>query len=96
VPIGDARQMSLSGIVRAALYGPAGDLNGAILNDGTIIRMPPPMAYQFASLLTPGQSVTVQGWGLNTAYGRVVETQTLGPAAQTPPANGPSPFVPPR
>jgi hypothetical protein len=79
-PLTDAQQTSLNGTVRTALYGPAGDLNGAVLDDGTIIRMMPPLAYQYASLFTPGQRVTVQGWALNTSYGRVVETQTIAPS----------------
>jgi hypothetical protein len=99
-PILDAQQTSLNGIVQAALYGPAGDLNGAILYDGTIIRMPPPVAYQFVTLLAPGQAVTVQGWSVSTAYGRVVDTQTIGPSTQTtqppPPQNAPFFAPPPR
>jgi hypothetical protein len=72
-----APQTSVSGKVQASLYGPAGDLNGAALEDGTIVRMPPHIAYQSAALLTPGQTVTVQGWVLPTAYGRVIDAQTV-------------------
>jgi hypothetical protein len=67
VPAPGAQQTSLSGKVERSLYGPAGDLNGAVLDDGTIIRLPPPAAYQSASLLTPGQTITVQGFVLGTA-----------------------------
>ena len=76
-----AQQLSLTGRVQASLYGPAGDLNGAMLDDGTIVRLPPPAAYQWASLLAPGQTIALQGWGLTTAYGRVIDAQTVGPAA---------------
>jgi hypothetical protein len=69
----------VQGKVQASLYGPAGDLNGAMLEDGTIIRLPAPAAYQAASLLAPGQTVAAQGWELSTAYGSVVDAQAIGP-----------------
>jgi hypothetical protein len=81
--------------VQTSLYGPAGDLNGAVLYDGTIVRMPPREAYQFASLLAPGQMVTVQGWALNTPYGRVVDAWTAGPASTQMTAPPIAPFAPP-
>lgn len=80
VPSPGAQQTSLNGRVQASLYGPAGDLNGAVLYDGTIVRVPPREAFQFASLLAPGQMVTVQGWALVTSYGRVVDAWAVGPA----------------
>jgi hypothetical protein len=103
VPAPGAQQASLNGRVQTALYGPAGDLNGAVLDDGTIVRLPPPAAYQSSSLLAPGQAITVQGWRLNTPYGQVVDAQSVGPAsAQTtvapppPPSIGAPPPPPPR
>jgi hypothetical protein len=81
VPTPGAQQTSFNGRVQISLYGPRGDLNGAVLYDGTIVRMPPREAYQFASLLAPGQMVTVQGWALNTSYGRVIDAQAVGPAS---------------
>jgi hypothetical protein len=86
--------------VQRPLYGPAGDVNGALLEDGTTVRIGPREAYQVASLLTPGQILTVQGWALTTAYGRVIDAQAVGPSpnqltqgAPRPP-QGPAP--PPR
>jgi len=84
IPTPGAQQASLSGKVQTPLYGPRGDLNGAILDDGTIVRVPPPAAYQSASLLAPGQTISVQGWALSTAYGRVVDAQAIGPAIPQP------------
>jgi hypothetical protein len=80
MPAPGAQQVSLQGKVQRPLYGPAGDINGALLEDGSIVRLPPPAAYQFASLLSPGQMLAVQGWGLTTAYGRVVDVQSAGPS----------------
>jgi hypothetical protein len=102
VPAPGAQQMSVQGKVQAQLYGPAGDVNGALLDDGTIVRIGPREAYQVASLLNPGQTVAVQGWGLTTAYGRVVDAQAVGPspgqmtqvAPPPPPGRGPAAWLP--
>jgi hypothetical protein len=94
VPTPGAQQTSLNGRVQTSLYGPAGDLNGGVLDDGTIVRLPPPTAYGSASLLAPGQAVSVQGWELNTAYGRVIDAQAISPAsAQTTTASPPPPPI---
>ena len=63
------------------LYGPAGDINGALLDEGTIVRIGPREAYQIASLLNAGQPLAVQGWVLVTSYGKVVDAQAVGPTA---------------
>jgi len=95
-----ARQaMSLQSRVQMSLHGPRGELNGAMLEDGTIVRLPPPDAQRLAALLMPGQTIVVQGDGLTTAMGRVVEVQAIGPSeAQLnfvqrpgPPPRGPRP-----
>jgi hypothetical protein len=82
VPTPGAQQTSVSGRVETPLYGPAGDLNGAVLADGTIVRLPPPTAYQSASLLATRQTIVVQGWALNTPFGRVVDAQAIGPTSE--------------
>jgi hypothetical protein len=78
MPAPGAQSISAQGRVQRLLHGPAGDVNGALLEDGTVVRMPPHVAYQVASLLTPGQSIAAQGWALNTAYGRVIDVQAIG------------------
>lgn len=108
VPATGAQSASAQGSVQTLLHGPAGDVNGALLDDGTILRMPPHVAYQVAALLVPGQSIAAQGWGLNTAYGRVIDVQTIGasaaqmtpltpqPGAVPPPPPPGGPVTPPR
>jgi hypothetical protein len=73
--------ISVQGRVQATLHGPRGDVNGAMLDDGTILRLPPPEADRFAALLAPGQTIAAQGDGLVTPMGRVVEVQAIGPSA---------------
>lgn len=100
VPVPGAQNTMVQGRVQRLLRGPAGDVDGALLDDGTVLRMPPHVAYQFATLLAPGQIVAAQGWGLNTAYGRVIDVQSVGrslgqsrepfaPQPGTPPAPAP-------
>ena len=101
VPAPGAQQTSLTGRVETSLYGTAGDLNGAVLEDGTIVRVSPPTACQLTNILVPGQPVAVQGWGLNTSYGRVVDAQAIGlasgqPTPAAPPPIGARPPQPPR
>jgi hypothetical protein len=98
-PRGARQPMSLQGRVQMPLHGPRGELNGAMLEDGTVLRLPPPEAERLAVLLMPGQMIVVEGDGLTTAMGRVVEVQAIGPSqAQLnfvqrpgPPPRGPRP-----
>ena len=57
----DGRQMDVDGEVVLLLHGPKGELRGALLEDGTSLRMPPHAAAELAAYLTPG--VYVQAWG---------------------------------
>jgi hypothetical protein len=100
MPAPGAQQASVQGKVQRPLYGPAGDVNGALLEDGTTVRIGPREAYQVASLLTPCQILTVQGWALTTAYGRVIDAQAVGPSpnqlTQVAPRPPQGPAPPPR
>ena len=68
----------LQGRVRMALHGPRGEVNGALLADGTVLRLPPPEAERFATLLQPGQTVVAQGSEYASALGKVFEATQLG------------------
>ena len=57
-PAPGAQQATVQGRVQQVLHGPAGDANGALLDDGTILKVPPPLAWQASSTLQPGQVVT--------------------------------------
>jgi hypothetical protein len=98
-PRGAQQPMSVQGRVQMSLHGPRGELNGAMLEDGTILRLSPPEAQRLAALLMPGETIVVQGDGLTTAMGRVVEVQAIGPSQGQlnfvqrpgPPPRGPRP-----
>ena len=60
-----------------ALHGPKGDLNGALLEDGTVLRLPPKEALRSAAQLTPGQRISATGQMVTTPMGRVVVVDKL-------------------
>jgi hypothetical protein len=80
-PDGPARQrteQSLSGKIAALLHGKRGEVNGAVLDDGTQLRLPPPEAERLADWLRPGQTVSVRGDMLDTVLGKVVDISAIG------------------
>jgi hypothetical protein len=92
---------ALQGRVRLTLHGPKGDVNGALLDDGTIVRLPPPEAMRFAALLAPGQPISVEGHVDQSVLGRVVDATAIGQSSADlsevkappppPPHGGPEP-----
>jgi len=89
------QQLSAQGRIKAQLHGPQGDLNGVLLEDGTIVRLPPPEALRFAAELAPGQMLYVDGEGVAGPLGKVIAARLLGPSQaqlaqiQAPPPRGP-------
>src|SRR5206468_2018937 len=69
---------AVQGRVRMSLHGPQGDVNGALLDDGTVLRLPPPEADRFATLLRPGQALVAAGTEVVTVIGKVLEVQQIG------------------
>jgi hypothetical protein len=70
------------GRIRMALHGPRGDVNGALLEDGTILRLPPDEAPRFANLLQPGQMVVAEGVAAVNALGKVLDVRQIGPSRE--------------
>ena len=80
-----------SGRVRMALHGPQGEVNGALLESGAILRFPPDRGTQLTTLIQPQHAIVAEGISLTNALGTVVEVQQLGASrtqlvALTPPA----------
>ena len=66
------------GVVRRLLHVPKGNVHGAILEDGTLVRFPPHGAEPFAKILTVGASLAVRGHELVTKYGSVIDAKAMG------------------
>jgi len=80
-PPGPGRTMAettLTGRIAAVLHGKRGEVNGALLDNGTILRLPPPEAERLQSFLQPGQPVAVRGANLVTPLGTVMSVSAIG------------------
>jgi hypothetical protein len=78
-----------SGRVRMALHGPQGEVNGVLLENGTILRFPPDQGAQLTTLIQPRQSVVAEGTAITNALGTVVDVQQIGPSRNQLTAVGP-------
>ena len=70
--------MAAEGKVELSLFGPKGELRGALLSDGTVLRVGPKEAEHVAALLAPGATVAARGDGLQTKHGRVIHVDEIG------------------
>jgi len=78
-----ARQpLEAQGAIKEQLHGPRGNLNGVLLADGTIVRLPPLEAQRLGTALAVGQSVFVRGEGVANGLGKVIAARAIGPNAQ--------------
>jgi len=74
--------LNATGRIQLLLHTPRGELDGVMLEDGTILRFPPPVGYRLAAGLHVGQAISAQGYGTQNAYGRALEVTALGAAGQ--------------
>ncbi|HTO62885.1 MAG TPA: hypothetical protein VMM15_16670 [Bradyrhizobium sp.] len=70
--------MTAEGIVRLSLFGPKGELRGALLADGTSVRIGPKEAAHIKKPLAPGSALIVRGDGVETKHGRVIHAGEAG------------------
>lgn len=76
--------LSAEGRIQQLVRDPAGDVNGVVLEDGSVVRFPPNVRRQFPGVLQPGVSISASGYGTQTRWGRALDAATLG-AADRPP-----------
>jgi hypothetical protein len=91
-------ETTLTGRIAAPLHGKRGEVNGALLDDGAVLRLPPPQAERIQSLLQPGQMIAARGLSLVTPLGTVVDVRAIGRSDDEltqfdgpPPRRGPEP-----
>ncbi|MCC4603153.1 hypothetical protein [Xanthomonas campestris] len=75
---GQLTPLQSDGTIQRLVYGPAGEVNGALVSDGTVVRMPPHLALQFTDLLRVGAPLSANGFGVATPHGRAIEATQLG------------------
>jgi len=78
-PRGREQALTAQGRIKEQLHGPRGEVNGALLEDGTIVRLPPHEAARLAADLAPGAPLYVQGQGFEGPLGRVIAARAIGP-----------------
>jgi hypothetical protein len=79
-PPGPPKQLDDESRVKLQLHDRDGHLNGVLLEDGAIVRMPPPEAEENAATLAVGQPLYVSGDGLSGPLGKVIAAREIGPA----------------
>ncbi len=79
--MGEGQKMTAQGTVKAQLHGPRGELNGVLLNDGTIVKLPPPEATRLGDEIKTGQTIYVEGNGFKNVLGTLVMARQIGPSA---------------
>lgn len=70
--------MEAEGMVQRSLHGPKGEVRGALLEDGRIIRVPPHEAKECEPLLKPGARLAIRGAGLRVDGVTVIDARELG------------------
>jgi hypothetical protein len=73
--------MSASGVIKALTYARRGEIDGAVLDNGTIVHVRPPAGMQYASLFRVGAPLAASGYGTANTYGRSFEATAIGPSA---------------
>lgn len=70
--------LSAQGQVAHVTTAPRGEPDGVILSDGTVIKLTPPVAQQFATLVRTGATVSAQGYGTRNQYGTALQATAFG------------------
>lgn len=86
-PRAERKPMNVSGVVVLSLFGPKGELRGALLDDGTSLRMPPHAAAALVAYLTPGAHVQAWGHGVKNRHGRTIEVDEIAELVDEPQAS---------
>ena len=73
-----ARALSVAGTVRAPFYESQGRVSGAILEDGTVVMLPPGSAEAERALLQPGAKLAAGGSGSEGPEGRALLADRIG------------------
>jgi len=70
--------VQVQGAIRMSLHGVRGEINGVLLTDGTVLRLPSNAVSNMGSLLQPGKTVVAQGDELSSPIGRMLEVRAIG------------------
>jgi hypothetical protein len=80
-PSGALTAMNASGRIDTLLYTSRGDVKGALLQDGTVVRFPPRATAQTSGTLKPGAVLYARGYGTRSLQGSALEATAIGSSA---------------
>jgi hypothetical protein len=72
--------LSVAGAIRVVRRNPHGDIDGVVLEDGTLLHFPPHAGRQFAKLLREAQPLAAVGFGTVNDLGHTIAIAMLGPS----------------
>jgi hypothetical protein len=70
--------VEVQGVIRMSLHGARGEINGVLLADGTVLRLPPDAASSMETVLQPGRSIVAEGDEVSSPIGKVMEVRAMG------------------
>lgn len=76
-------RLAVNGTVKQPLYDSRGEVNGALLEDGTVVRVAVAGAALRQELFRPGAHLAATGLGVEGEDGRALTAETLGETPQT-------------
>ena len=76
------KPLQADGTVKVVLVAPRGETDGVVLDNGTIIRVPPDVGTQYSAWLQVGQSIAANGYGTENQFGRCLQAAGIGLSGQ--------------
>jgi hypothetical protein len=76
--VAGAAEAAAEGVVMQLLHGLEGQVDGALLDDGLLVRLPPNAPLARADLFVVGRKLAVRGEAFETAHGRVIRIDRIG------------------
>lgn len=73
--------MSATATIKVLTHAARGEIDGAVLDNGTIVHFPPPVGTQYANFFQVGAPLAAVGYGTTNTYGRSLEATSIGPSA---------------
>jgi hypothetical protein len=72
--------IEIEGRVRIVLHDGRGDVNGVLLEDGTVLRLSTTAATLYSDLLRCGQTIAAEGVEFSSPFGKALEVRRIGPS----------------
>jgi hypothetical protein len=78
-----AERIAVAGTVKSPYFTPQGEVAGAVLEDGTVVTIPPGTAEALRDLLKAGARLAAEGRGVAGEAGRALAAERIGETPET-------------